>query len=210
MAAQLGALVQIEGEKSAQWRPPASWQYAPPPKPAIELDDLHKHQKYGMHNVPRLPSPAKTTPELPNHDLPSLARDERGRSTPATPSELEMSRPSSPHSAEVSTVKQSWSSPRMNRWRVLAACLVNFAGGANDSAPGALLPYIEQYYKIDYAIVSMIFVTNAIGFIAASCIVQLLDSKLGRAKTSMLCEITIAIGYVMMIIPPPYPLFAIR
>ena len=55
----------------------------------------------------------------------------------------------------------------------------------------------------------MIFVTNAIGFIAASCIVQLLDSKLGRARTCMLCEVTVAIGYIMMIVPPPYALFAL-
>ena len=71
------------------------------------------------------------------------------------------------------------------------------------------MPYIERYYDINYATVAMIFVTNAIGFITASCLVQLLDSKLGRQKTCLICEVVVASGYVMMIVTPPYPAFAV-
>jgi len=40
--------------------------------------------------------------------------------------------------------------PYMNRFRLLSACLMNFMNGMNDSAPGALIPYLEKYvYRLD-------------------------------------------------------------
>jgi hypothetical protein len=40
---------------------------------------------------------------------------------------------------------QSFSNPPMNRFRMLSVCLMNFGNGLSDSAPGALIPYIEKY-----------------------------------------------------------------
>lgn len=71
------------------------------------------------------------------------------------------------------------------------------------------MPYIEQYYNVNYALVSVIFIGNAIGFILAAFFVHALDSKLGRARTLMLNEGIIATGYVMMVIPPSFPVFVI-
>lgn len=34
--------------------------------------------------------------------------------------------------------------PYMNRFRLLSICLMNFGNGLNDSAPGALIPYMEK------------------------------------------------------------------
>ena len=79
----------------------------------------------------------------------------------------------------------------------------------NNPAPGALLPYIEEYYGVNYATVSIIFITNAIGFITAAFFVHALDQKLGRSKTLMLCEATSIVGFIIAVIPPAYPLFAI-
>ena len=39
---------------------------------------------------------------------------------------------------------QSFNSPPMNKFRMITVCLLNFAGGFNDSAPGALIPYMEK------------------------------------------------------------------
>lgn len=55
---------------------------------------------------------------------------------------------------------QTLSNPPMNRWRFLSACLMCFANGLNDSAPGALIPYLEKGYEIGYAVVSLIFITK--------------------------------------------------
>jgi hypothetical protein len=77
--------------------------------------------------------------------------------------ELERSGPSTLHNAEGATVVPSFSHPSMNRWRVLSACGEYFANGLNDSSPGALIPYIEKWYNIGYAVVSTIWIANAAG-----------------------------------------------
>lgn len=45
---------------------------------------------------------------------------------------------------------------------------MSLSNGMNDSAPGALIPYIERDYHIGYAVVSLIFIANAPGFITAA------------------------------------------
>jgi hypothetical protein len=67
------------------------------------------------------------------------------------------------HSTEGATIVPSFSHPPMNRWRVLSACGQYFANGFNDSSPGALIPYIEKWYNIGYAVVSTIWIANAAG-----------------------------------------------
>src|SRR5438034_5056707 len=56
---------------------------------------------------------------------------------------------------------QTLSNPRMNKWRLLSACFIRFAQGLNDGAPRALIPHMDSDYDIGYAVVSLIFVTNA-------------------------------------------------
>ena len=77
-----------------------------------------------------------------------------------TPDELERSQPPTPKSPEASNIVPTFSFPKMNRWRVLSACLEYFGNGMNDSAPGALIPYIEEWYNIGYAVVSTIWISN--------------------------------------------------
>ncbi|KAL4927311.1 putative MFS efflux transporter [Aspergillus undulatus] len=55
--------------------------------------------------------------------------------------------------------------------------------------PGALLPYIERYYSINYAVVSLIFVTNAVGFITAAPLTDYLEQKLGRGYIVIVCTL---------------------
>ena len=78
-----------------------------------------------------------------------------------TPNELEQSQPPTPKRDEASNIVPTFSFPKMNRWRVLAACMEYLANGLNDSAPGALIPYIEKWYGIGYAVVSTIWIANA-------------------------------------------------
>lgn len=110
---------------------------------------------------PQLPSaPAKAVsrvyPGVPQtEDSIELQRLARPASLPAgsgasTPREeiqdLEMSRPPSPDIPVdgVEVLPSIWE-PYMNRFRLLSTCLVNFRNGLNDSAPGALIPYMETY-----------------------------------------------------------------
>lgn len=78
-----------------------------------------------------------------------------------TPRDLESRTPSTPAPIAVAGVSPSFFYPAMNRWRVLAACLIYFGNGMSDSAPGALIPYIENYYSIGYAVVSLIWYVSS-------------------------------------------------
>lgn len=128
-----------------------------------------------------------------------------GTRTPATPQDVE-SAPQTPREAPASPVNlvTSLTNPPQNRWRFISSCLMFFAHGMSDSAPGALIPYIEKAYNIQYAVVSMIFVANAVGFITAAPLTHLLDTRLGRSKTVMLCMSLLIAGYVAILVHPPF------
>ncbi|KAI4232656.1 MAG: hypothetical protein L6R40_007328 [Gallowayella cf. fulva] len=149
-----------------------------------ELDELTFGNRY--HGPPEPPTPD-------------------GIHTPITPNVLEMSRPPSPRNPEPVEVMQTLNNPPMNRWRLLSACMMCFGNGLNDSAPGALIPYMEKDYSIGYAIVSFIFITNAIGFISAAPSTQPLLARLGRAKTLLLAESIMMAGHIMLVCTPPFP-----
>lgn len=97
---------------------------------AIELDNI----QWGPKNAPRGES---------GYNTPS------GAQTPGLTeiTDLEMSRPASAHGNDPAGVDivQTFSNPPMNRFRMLSVCLMLFGNGLGDSAPGALIPYIEKY-----------------------------------------------------------------
>lgn len=68
-----------------------------------------------------------------------------------------------------------------------------------------MLPYIEKYYHINYIIVSLIFITNALGFIVAFPLTQPLQAKLGRAHVLLLAQGMMMTAYLMLVFTPPYP-----
>lgn len=158
---------------------------------AIELPD------YGLTN-------ARANSRKPGsaHDEISSCQAEVGR--PRTPNELERSQPPTPKQDHATTIVPSWRYPYMNRWRMLAACLEYFGNGLNDAAPGALIPYIEQWYGIGYALVSLIWITNAIGFIIAAFTTDAIAARLGRAKSLIFSEACMIAGYVIIACPVPF------
>ncbi|KAI9826092.1 MAG: hypothetical protein M1832_000541 [Thelocarpon impressellum] len=88
---------------------------------------------------------------------------------------------------------------------MLSCCFVCFGNGLNDSAPGALIPSLERDYKIGYAVVSLIFVSNALGFISAACFTDALAQRLGRAKALMIAMAAMFAGYFVIVFTPPFP-----
>jgi fucose permease len=84
--------------------------------------------------------------------------------------------------------------------------MMGLGNGLNDSAPGALIPYMERHYSIGYAIVSLIFVTNAVGFLSAAPLTHLLETRLGRSGAYIVAEALMTAGYIIIICTPPYPL----
>ena len=140
---------------------------------------------------------------------PSIMTTPSGAQTPRTPNDLEESRPPSPDYGQGVDALQTLSNPPINRYRVFAACLMNFSNGLNDSGPGAIIPYMEKEYRIGYAIVSLIFVANAIGFISAAPLTNLLQSRLGRAKSYAVAEIVLTAAYIILACRPPFPIVVV-
>lgn len=97
----------------------------------------------------------------------------------------------------------------MNRFRMISAWTTGFGMGLNDSAPGALIPYIESSYNIGYAVVSLIFISNALGFISAAFVTDALRRSLGRARTLMLAQSFMVAGYLAVVTTPPFPVVVI-
>lgn len=121
-----------------------------------------------------------------------------------TPRLLLASASSTPHADETAELVQSFFTPYMNRYRVLCACLIYFGNGMTDSAPGALIQYMEKDYHIGYAVVSLIFVAQAIGFISNAFLTDWLDTRLGRARSLMLSELLLVSAYVTIACSPPF------
>jgi fucose permease len=129
-----------------------------------------------------------------------------GRSIPLTPDDLEHSRPPTPNRERaVDAMVLSFSNPPRNRWRLAAASVMFFLMGVNDAATGALIPYVEKQYNIGYAIVSLIFITNALGFISSTPVTQILEARVGRARSYLIATASMAIGYTAVVCTPPFP-----
>ena len=56
---------------------------------------------------------------------------------------------------------------------------------------------------------AMIFVAIAIGFVSAAFCVDFVDRRLRRAHTLVLCDLVSIVGYVMMVVTPPYPVYVV-
>lgn len=160
--------------------------------PLEELAYFNLHHNVSRYNAAITPAGGQT---------PCEART--GMQTPKTPNDLEINSP--PQGMQTASIVPSWSYPLMNKWRVLAAASMYFGNGLNDAAPGALIPYMEVDYSVGYAIVSLIFVSNAVGFILAAFLTESVLQRLGRAKSLMAAEAAIIAGYVIIACTPPFP-----
>lgn len=164
------------------------------PRPTdVELDELNWGQKL---NGPSGLSSVQAT-------------STNERVNPGTPRELEQSNPSTPHEDHDVQPVMGTSDTSMKKWRLAASCLMFFTHGVSDSAPGALIPYMEKDYNIGYAIVSLIFITNALGFILAAPLVQAIEHRFGRARAYMFAGSLNAAGFIAIICKPPFPVVVV-
>ncbi|OBT50544.1 hypothetical protein VE04_08994 [Pseudogymnoascus sp. 24MN13] len=153
----LDSFIRIEGSPSLT-NPPATVrrdkQGIPIPPSEFELNDIR-------------PSPSAPLPSA--RDVPQNACERSTPPTPTTPTGVDL--------------LQTFTNPPMNKYRMASSTFMNFANGVNDSAPGALIPYLEKAYSVNYAVVSLIFISNALGFIVAAPLTHAIETRLGRART---------------------------
>jgi fucose permease len=68
-----------------------------------------------------------------------------------------------------------------------------------------VLTEATRHYGIGYAVVSTIFIANALGFILAAFVVDVTRSRLGRARTLILANTFMICGYIPIVFTPPFP-----
>ncbi|KAF4962921.1 hypothetical protein FSARC_9034 [Fusarium sarcochroum] len=169
-------------------------------------EELYRPLTEPAKTVPRTPlrGPQRESFEL--HNIPIRDVNNSGTIPANASNDLEMSRPNSPdsNSEAVEAVPTMWN-PFMNRFRIIYGCIASFGNALSDGAAGALIPYMEKYYDIDYATVSLIFVGQAIGFIMAAVFLDVLRAKLGRGKLSGLAQGLVTLAYIPIICGAPFP-----
>lgn len=85
--------------------------------------------------------------------------------------------------------------------------LVMFLAGWNDGSQGPLLPSLQRYYGINYFVVSLIWMFNALGFALAGALNVYLTDWFGFGITCPLGSGLQVLAYVLICWGGPYPLF---
>ncbi|KAH8681186.1 major facilitator superfamily domain-containing protein [Xylariales sp. PMI_506] len=154
--------------------------------------ESHQSQTQLPHPPQRVKS--RSYPAVPQQgdlmELRELTRSGLQSSGLNTP-DLEMSRPATPTSRTDAAID----------------ALPSF--GFNNSASGALIPYMEVHYNIGYAIVSLIFVGVALGFILAAPLIARLQAALGRARLLALSQLLLICGYIPVVCTAPFPVIVV-
>ena len=63
---------------------------------------------------------------------------------------------------------------------------------------------METHYHIGYALISLVFVGQAVGFVLAAFFNDILLYRLGRAGTLMAAEGLCMAAFIMLICTPPF------
>lgn len=190
MAAHLAALLEVESSQTVL-SPAAAIPGATRRPTEYELHELRRSKSPRVGEVQEPSRASQTQPDL-----------EGSPSTPGPPNVEDNTYDYEPATAELVS---SLSNPPRNRWRFASACLMFLANGMNDSAPGALIPYMETNYNIGYAIVSLIFVSNAAGFLLAAPLTHIFASRYGRSKTAIFCQVVLVAGFLIVACKTPFP-----
>ncbi|KAL0940275.1 major facilitator superfamily transporter [Colletotrichum truncatum] len=100
---------------------------------------------------------------------------------------------------------EKWNETRTNAFRYLVTLYSFIVMGMNDGAIGALLPYIETYYKISYTIVSLLFLSPFVGYIIAALSNNFIHHKLGQRGIAIIGPLGRTLGFLPLALHPPYP-----
>ncbi|KAH9847459.1 MFS general substrate transporter [Lenzites betulinus] len=88
----------------------------------------------------------------------------------------------------------------------LALCCCVFCMGWNDGTTGPMLPRIQANYHVNFAVVSLLFVCNTIGFISGAFANIYLTDKFGFGKVLVMGSLCQVVAYGMLSPAGPFPL----
>ncbi|KAK6381471.1 hypothetical protein LTS17_004529 [Exophiala oligosperma] len=145
-------------------------------------------------------------------ELPTTShiRMEAEKATTTTPNPNAPSSAPSPASSNDSQPQlQKWNSPRINVWRC-AGTFWSFAIlGANDAAYGALIPYLEDWYNVNYTVISLVFLSPLAGYTLSALLNNHIHMVYGQRGVACIMSMSHLLGYVAVCLHPPYPVLVV-
>ncbi|KAK0390088.1 hypothetical protein NLU13_3661 [Sarocladium strictum] len=104
--------------------------------------------------------------------------------------------------AEAQDGRESWNSSPITTYRFLAVNWSFIVIGMNDACIGALLPYIEEYYGINYTTVSTLFIVFFPGALLAGMTNNYIHYRLGQRGVAILGPLCRIVGYIPLALHP--------
>ncbi|KAL5481131.1 hypothetical protein ACEPAI_10072 [Sanghuangporus weigelae] len=102
------------------------------------------------------------------------------------------------------------SKPKRVEYISIAALMwAMFLMGWNDGTAGPLLPALQRTYHVGFAIVSLVFVANGVGFVSASIANVSVAQKIGFGKTLVIGSLAQLAAYTVQCSAPPFPVFVL-
>lgn len=152
--------------------------------PPVQLEDYRSSSKRPSISGRSLRSAAETWNEDCNETLPAP--------TTAAPEESE-----------------SWNSSTGTIWKVSAAFWSFAVMGLNDATYGAIIPYLQPFYNLSYAIVSLIFLSPFIGYTLSAVLNNAIHLKFGQRGVAFVGPLCHLLAYIINAVHPPYPVLVI-
>ncbi|QIW99030.1 hypothetical protein AMS68_004548 [Peltaster fructicola] len=104
---------------------------------------------------------------------------------------------------------ESWKSPRINMYRVPVTFWAFLVMGMNDASYGALIPYLEEFYGVNYTVVSLVFLSPFVGYNLAALTNNWIHSTFGQRGVAVLGPTFHLISHIIIAVHPPYPVLVI-
>ncbi|KAG8690190.1 hypothetical protein FRC11_013253, partial [Ceratobasidium sp. 423] len=88
---------------------------------------------------------------------------------------------------------------------LLGSCMGVFAVGLNDTATGANIPSIQDYYHLPYAVVSLVFLAGFGGYLVSCMLNSVLQNAIGTRNVLLMAGILYGGGSLLISFAPPFP-----
>lgn len=92
---------------------------------------------------------------------------------------------------------------------IAAMCFALFLAGWNDGTTGPLLPRIQRVYGVNFAVVSIIFISNCLGFISGALANVFWTDRYPFGSLIIGASICQVVAYSIQSAAPPFPLLCI-
>ncbi|TKX19792.1 MFS transporter-like protein 148 [Elsinoe australis] len=169
-----------------------------PPPSSLKTPHITEHPGYTLGTA---------APSDPRNDSDAISLGSLGRSVAhQTPRTTESS---PPPSATDAAAPEYWNKPSINFWRTLAAFWSLFLTGMNDATYGAVIPYIESYYKLSYIVVSLIFLSPMAGYTSSAILNPWIHSKFGQRGVAIITPLCHIVAYIIVALHPPFPVLVV-